>query len=152
MRERERETQQVDQKIGVNSAHAFNDGRRTRTDFGHNFPIYLYQQWKTPAHKNARALRFKRVSRCGNVVLKKKKKRHFYLMLIRADLAYPTNTKIGAAWSLVQMSGNTSLGWSQVKVNTTRGKQYRHLDSETKRISNNITKVFFFFLLSDHNH
>ena len=31
------------------------------------------------------------------------------------------------------MSGNTTLGWSQVKVNTTRGKQYRHLDSETKK-------------------
>ena len=38
-------------------------------------------------------------------------KRHFHLMLIWADFAYSTNTKIGAARSLVQMSGNTSVGW-----------------------------------------
>ena len=45
-------------------------------------------------------------------------KRHFYLMLTWADLAYPTYTKMGAARSLVQMSGNTSVGREQVKVNT----------------------------------
>ena len=36
-------------------------------------------------------------------------KRHFYFMLILADLAYPTNTNIGTARGLPKMSENTSV-------------------------------------------
>ena len=37
----DKESQQVDKNVGVNSAHAFHDGRRTKTDYGHYYPIYL---------------------------------------------------------------------------------------------------------------
>ena len=71
-------------------------------------------------------------------------------MLIRADLAYPTNTKIGAARSLVLMSGNASLDWGQVKANKDTRQRVQASSQWDEKISNNITTVFF-FLLSDHN-